>query len=118
MEEVKEETKLKVKASAKYQRISPKKLGRILNLVRGKRVEVAEAELRFLPQKGARIIEEVLKTGIANATHNYKMAPAKLRVVAAWAGPGAMLKRVQPVSRGRAHPIKKRTAHVTLYLGE
>jgi len=89
---------------------------RVLDLIRGHSAMEALSLLSFLPHKAARMVEEVLKSAVANAVTNHKLPKPDLVVSEAWAGPGATQKRWQPVSRGRAHPILKRTAHITLFV--
>jgi large subunit ribosomal protein L22 len=105
-----------VKARVKYTKSSDRKLARVLDLLRGKSAREAMTLLKFLPQKGARIIEKVLKSAIANAKNNFKLAEEKLVISECYANKGFVMKRWQPRARGRAFPIKKRTAHVTVCL--
>ena len=71
---------MEAKAVAKYIRISPRKAAQVADLVRGKSVGEAYAILKFTPNKGAAIIEQVLKSAVANAEHNYNMDVDKLYV--------------------------------------
>lgn len=107
-----------VKARVKWVKSSPRKIQRVLDLVRGKSAAEAMALLRFMPQKGARIVEKVLKSAVANARNNSKLNEAKLVVSECYANKGIIMKRWQPRARGRAFPIKKRSAHVTVCLEE
>jgi large subunit ribosomal protein L22 len=63
-------------------------------------------------------VEKVLKSAVANAKNNYKLNEAKLVVSECYANKGIVMKRWQPRARGRAFPIKKRSAHVTVCLEE
>ena len=107
-----------VKAQAKWIRISPRKARKVLALVRKKPASEALRLLKFMSQKGARIVEKVIKSAIANAKNNYKLDEAKLVVDTAYIDEGPIFKRWQPRARGRAYPIKKRTSHVTVFLSE
>ncbi|MFH1826619.1 MAG: 50S ribosomal protein L22 [bacterium] len=107
----------KVKAEAKWVRISPRKVSKVAELVRGKLAVTALAELALMPQKAARILGKVLKSAIANAKNNFKMAENELIVSEAYANKGIILKRWQPRAKGRMFPIHKRTSHVTVMLG-
>lgn len=107
-----------IKARVKWVKSSPRKIQRVLDLVRGKSAAEAAALLKFMPQKGARIVEKVLKSAVANAKNNYKLNEAKLVVSECYANKGIVMKRWQPRARGRAFPIKKRSAHVTVCLEE
>ncbi len=106
----------KVKAQVKWVKISPRKLGRVLELVRGKLAAEALQVLRFMPQKGARILEKVIKSAMANAKNNYKLAEEKLVVSEAYVNKGIIMRRWQPRARGRAFPILKRTSHLTVWV--
>lgn len=102
-----------VKAKAKWVRTSPRKVQRVMDLIRGKRVEEALALLSFMPQKAARLLAKTIKSAAANAKNNYKMV-AGLKVVEVYVNKGVDLKRIRPRARGRAFSIKKRTSHLTV----
>lgn len=106
----------KVKAQAKWVRISPRKLKRVLELVRGKLATEALQLLKFMPQKGARIVEKVIGSAVANAKNNYKLAPEDLVITSAYVNKGITMRRWQPRARGRVNPIRKRTSHVTVWV--
>jgi len=106
----------KVKAQARWVRISPRKLARVAELVRGKLALRALDTLKFMPQKGARILEKVVKSAVANARNNYKLDENKLIVSEAFVNKGVIMRRWQPRARGRAFPILKRTSHVTVWV--
>jgi len=106
----------KIKAKSKWVRSSPRKIQRVAELIRGKSASEAMTILKFMPQKGARVLEKVLKSAIANAKNNYKLNEATLVVDEAFATKGVTMKRFQPRARGRAFPIKKRSSHVTVNL--
>lgn len=105
---------MKVRAISKYQRVSQRKVDRILDLIRGKGIDEAMAILNFLPHASAKIILNTLKSAIANATNNYKLQKENLFVSECYAGPSTPMKRYRAVSRGRAHPILKRACHITI----
>lgn len=98
-------------------RITSKKINLIADLVRKKDVETAINVLKFTPKKGARILGKIVKSAVANAENNYKQAKDSLFIKEIIVTEGATLKRSVPVSRGRMHPILKRTAHTTVLLG-
>ncbi len=105
---------MKVKAISKYQRVSQRKVDRVLDLVRGKRAEEAVAILSFLPHASAKLILVTLKSAVANAVNNYKLPKENLAVAECYAGPSTPMKRFRPASRGRAHSIMKRACHITV----
>ncbi|GBR75810.1 50S ribosomal protein L22 [Candidatus Termititenax persephonae] len=107
-----------IKAEAKMVRISPRKVGRILKLIRGKKAAAGLTVLRFLPHSAARYIEKVLHSAIANAEHNNKLAKDNLVIAQAVANSGVLLKRWRAGGKGRAQRIKKYTAHIRIAVQE
>lgn len=103
-----------VKAEAKQVRIAPRKVDRILKLIRGKAVQDAFATLQFMPQSGARYIEKVLKSAVANAEHNNKLTRDSLVVSKAVANNGILLKRYRAGGKGSAKRIKKYASHIVI----
>ena len=93
-------------------RISASKVRPLAKLIRGQRVDDALAILRFQPQRGARMLEKVLKSALGNAEDLRAPNLAGLRVVDARIDGGPMFKRVRPRARGMAHIIKKRFSHI------
>ena len=102
------------KAIAKFIRMSPRKLRRVVNEIRGKDANTAQTILKFMPYAGARVVEKVLKSAVANAKENEKLNPDELRITKAYVDGSSTLRRWRPMSRGRGYPILKRTSHVTL----
>jgi large subunit ribosomal protein L22 len=105
-----------MKASVRNVRISPKKLNVIAYIIRNMTAKDALETLRFMPKKGADIIYKVLSSAVANATHNDNQALADLAISSVSVTQGLVYRRINPVSRGRAHRILKRTSHVDLSL--
>ena len=103
-------------ATAKYIRVSPYKVRTVLDLIRGKSVREAQAILQHMTNAGAQPTSKVLMSAVANAEHNQGMDRGDLYVAECYANGGAMLKRMQPVSKGRGHAILKRTSHITVIL--
>ncbi len=106
------------RAIAKNVGVSPSKVRIVLNLIRGKDYMMADAILKNMPNVGAEEAIKVLQSAGANAENNLGMNKANLFVAEAYADGAATLKRFQPVSKGRAHSIKKRTSHITIILDE
>lgn len=104
-------------AVAKYVRISPYKVRVVLDLVRNKSVDEAVAILENINKAAAEPVKKVILSAAANAEHNLNMNPSDLKVAVCYADQGPTLKRVQPVSKGRAYRILKRTSHITVVLG-
>jgi large subunit ribosomal protein L22 len=107
-----------VRATTKYMRMSPSKVGQVTRLIQGLSASHALEVLRVIPRKSARMIEKTLKSAIANATdpNSYKLDAAALQVKEAVANEGPRLKRWQPKARGSAGPIIKRTTHIRIVL--
>ena len=106
-----------MKAVLRKIRISPKKANLVAGMVRGKKVNEALAMLKFMPKKGADIIYKVVHSAAYNAKNNFKQSIDDLIITEILVTKGPTYKRSQPISRGRAHPIRKRTAHITVQVG-
>ena len=109
---------MEVRASAKQIRVSPRKVGLVLDTVRGKKVNEALTILSFLTTPTARTVAKVVKSAAANAENNYQMSPAQLRIVKAFADKGQTLKRFRANARGRASPYHHRFSHITIIVKE
>ena len=109
---------MEARAQIKYARISPRKVQIVCDLIRGKDANTARAILLNTPRAASEIMVKVLNSAIANAENNFSMDPAKLYVSETYANPGPILKRMQPVSKGRGYRINKRTSHITIALKE
>ena len=109
---------MEAKAHLKYARISPRKVKIVCDIIRGKDAALAKAILTQTPNASAALLLKVLNSAVANAEVNHDMDPDNLYVSATYANPGPILKRIQPVSRGRAHRINKRTSHITVVVAE
>lgn len=105
-----------VEAHLRYLRIAPRKVRLVLDLVRGKTLEVAEQQLLTLPKASSLPILKLLKSAQANAQHNFKLDPKDLYIRQAFANEGPKLKRFMPHAMGRATTILKRMSHVTVVL--
>jgi large subunit ribosomal protein L22 len=106
------------RAQAKWVRMSPLKVRRIMNLVRGKTAAEAYTILKFLPHAAAREVEKVLWSAMHNLINGKEKDVQQFRVSKIYADQGPTLKRIQPHARGRAFPIKKRTVHITVELDD
>lgn len=105
-----------VRAEARYVRMSPIKLRRVINLVRKKDPLYALGVLDNLPQKGARLIYKVLKSAVSNAV-NKGMDLNSLHIAEAFVNEGPKFKRYRARARGRAFSIEKKMSHICFYLG-
>ena len=105
---------MEAKAIQRYVRVTPSKCNQVLSLIRGNSVEQATTTLQFTPKYGARVVQQVLKSAVANALHIGKVRVEDLYVKQAIVGAGPVLKRWLPRAQGRATPIIKRTSHVSV----
>ena len=103
-------------AIAKYVRVSPYKVRTVLAVIRGKSYREAKAILDYSVNGSALAVKKVLMSAAANAENNMGMDKNDLYVAECFADGGQMLKRMQPVSKGRGHAILKRTSHITVIL--
>ena len=103
---------MQVQAKAKSLRVSPRKLGLVAALVRGRSVEEALTILENTPRRAARSLHEVIHSARANAEHNFSLPIDKLTVAIVTVTPGFVLKRAKAASRGSMHRIRHRTSHV------
>jgi len=106
------------KAILKYARITPRKARRVIDLVRYKNAGDALIFLKFMPYRGARFVEKILKSAMANAGQKKAVNPEEMKIVQAFVDQGPVMKRVEPRAMGRANVIRKRTSHITLVLSE
>lgn len=109
---------MKAIAYIKYLRISPKKMKPFGKEIVGLPPQEAIDKLLIFADKSAKILAKVVKSAFANATNNLKLNPSQLRVKSVEILKGPFFKRWQPVSRGMAHQIKKRTAHIKVVIEE
>jgi large subunit ribosomal protein L22 len=101
-------------AIARYIRMSPKKVRRVLDQIRGQSYREALIMLEFMPYKSCEPILKALRSAVANAEHNKGMDPTNLFVSRAFADQGPVLKRFRPRAQGRAYQIRKPTCHITV----
>lgn len=100
-------------------RIAPRKVKIVLDLIRGKDVDMAAAILKNTPKSAAEYLEKLLKSAVANAENNHQMDKSKLYISKCFVTPGShMLKRVMPKGKGSASRILKRTSHITIEVAE
>jgi large subunit ribosomal protein L22 len=104
----------KVKATAKYVRVSPYKVRQLTRLIVGQPVGEAQRVLTFADKGAAKPLSKVLASAVANAENNDGLDPDELVVHAAYADEGPTLKRYQPRALGRAYRVRKRTSHITV----
>ena len=112
----KENADLRPRATAKFVRISPFKVRVVLNVIRGKSVVEALAILENTPKAASEVLIKLVNSAVANGENNQNLAKSDMYIAEAFANEGPTLKRIQPVSKGRAYRINKRTSHITVIL--
>ncbi len=96
----------------RFARISARKVRPLADLIRGKHADEALDLLRYQPQRGARMLEKVLKSALGNAEDRRAPNVSDLVVVDVRVDGGPMFKRMRPRARGMAFMIKKRMSHI------
>lgn len=99
-------------ATHKFARISARKVRPLATLIRGKHADEALELLKYQPQRGARLLEKVLKSALGNAEHKRAEAVDDLVITDCRVDGGPMFKRIRPRARGMAFGIKRRMAHI------
>lgn len=107
---------MEIKARTKYLKISPKKMRRVIDVVRGMDAEQSIQQLTFIPRKAARLIIRTLKSALANAKHNFDLEKEDLMIKSIFVDEGPVLKRWRPRAFGRAAQIRKHASHLTVIL--
>ena len=116
---------MEVKAYAKMQRIAPRKVRLVLDLVRNKSLAEAITIVNNTDKKASKMVYKLLMSAAANANNKNENSENgelfnldNLYVTQAYATEGPTLKRIRPRAQGRASGINKRTSHITVMLGE
>lgn len=104
------------KAIHRFARISPRKVRPLAELVRGKFADEALDTLRFQPQRGARMLEKVIRSAMANAEDLGEPRPDDLIVQEVRVDEGPRIKRLRPRARGMAHVYERKMAHISVHL--
>lgn len=99
-------------AIAKGVRMSPRKVGVVASLIRGRTVADALTILEHVPRRSALPVLKTVKSAQANADHNHNLKPDTLTIVEISVTPGPRLKRYRPAAHGRALPFQRRTSHI------
>jgi large subunit ribosomal protein L22 len=104
----------RARATARYVRMTPMKVRRVVDLIRGMEAREALSVLQFAPQAASEPVAKVLASAVANAEHNQQLDAESLVVAVAYVDEGPTLKRFRPRAQGRAFRINKRTSHITI----
>ena len=109
---------MEAKAILRNARIAPRKVSIVLDLIRGKDLDVALATVNHTPKAASEYLAKLLKSAAANAENNHDMDKNNLYVSECYVCPGPIMKRIMPRAQGRAYRILKRTSHITVVLKE
>ena len=109
---------MEARAKATFERIAPRKVKIVLDLIRNKPAEEAMAILKFTPKAACEPVAKLLKSAVANAENNFDMDVTRLYVAECSVSQGPTLKRIRPRAHGRAYRINKKTSHINLVLKE
>ena len=106
----------KVRASARYVRIAPRKVRVVADQIRGKDVTEALALLRFSPRGASPALIKLIESAAANAENNHDLDAEEMRIAEISVDEGPTMRRYRPRARGRATRIDKRTCHINVAL--
>jgi|TARA_B110000503_G_scaffold127304_1_gene196855 large subunit ribosomal protein L22 len=105
---------LQAKAIGRYIRMSPRKVRRVLNQVRGKTYKEALMLLEFMPYKACGPVWQVIYSAAANAEHNLNLNKENLIISEAFADQGPVFRRFRPRAQGQGFGIRKPTCHIVI----
>lgn len=108
--------KMQTTAKLRSLRMTPRKVRLLIDLIRGMKTQEAINQLNFSTKQAAKPVLKLLQSAIANAKHNHNMNEETLLIKTAFVDGGRTLHRSMPRAMGRATPIRKRTANITLVL--
>lgn len=109
---------MEVKAVTKYVRISPQKVRKLADAIKGKPVEAGLSMLKYMPQKAAGLVEKTVRSAAANADNNHGIDVDSLVIQNLIVDQGPSLKRFRARARGRGARILKKSSHITVVLAE
>lgn len=109
---------METKASAKFIRMSPKKVRLVVDTVRDMKITEALDRLRLTNKAATRPIVKLINSAVADAEHNFELEKNNLFIKEIRVDEGPTLKRWKPRAHGRAAPIRKRTSHIQVILAE
>mgnify|MGYP001591399049 CR=1 FL=1 len=107
---------MEIKAQLRHLHIAPRKVRAVSGLIRGMNAQDAERELAHLIKRSSDPMRKLLRSAIANATHNFHLDGTGLWIKEIRVDPGPVSRRFRPRAFGRAAPIRRRTSHVILTL--
>jgi len=110
------ENQTEAKAFGRYIRMSPNKVRRVLNQIRGKKYKDALMLLEFMPYRACGPVWQVIYSAAANAQHNLNIDKENLYISEAFADQGPVLRRFRPRAQGQGYGIRKPTCHISITL--
>jgi large subunit ribosomal protein L22 len=113
MNEIKE-NQLEARAIGRYIRMSPRKVRRVLNQIRGKTYKEALMLLEFMPYRACGPVWQVIYSAAANAEHNLNLKKENLVISEAFADQGPVFRRFRPRAQGQGYGIRKPTCHIAI----
>jgi len=105
-----------IRAKHKFARISATKVRPFSKMIRGMTAAHGLDHLRYVPNRGARFLEKVLQSAMANAEERGARNVDSLKIVVACVDGGPMVKRIRPRARGMAFVIRKRMSHIRVVI--
>jgi large subunit ribosomal protein L22 len=105
---------VEARATVKFLRVPPRKARRVVDAIRGQRVDRALSILDFTPVSAAKAIQKIIRSAVANAENNHSMKPADLVISKATVDGGPSIKRLEARARGQAGFKRKKMSHVTI----
>lgn len=112
---------MEARAIARYVRMSPRKVRKVVELIRGKSVSDALTVLHFMPHRASQPVEKVLRSAAANAVNKSeggRLNPDDLVIKRIYVDEGPFLKRFRAGSLGRASMIRRRSCHITVVVSD
>ncbi|MDD3101976.1 MAG: 50S ribosomal protein L22 [Patescibacteria group bacterium] len=109
---------MKISVTTKHLKMSPKKMRQVVAVIRNMDVTDAIDQLNFIPRKASLLILKTLKSGIANAQHNFNLKKENLFIKEIFVNQGPVLKRFTSKAFGRVGDIHKRSSDLTIFLDE
>lgn len=106
-----------IKATARYIKVSPRKVRLVVDQIRGLQADEASDRLRFIKKEAVQPITKLLNSALANAQNNFEINKTDLFVKTITVDQGPTLKRFRPRAHGRSAMIRKRTSNINLILG-
>lgn len=109
---------MEIKVKLNNLRVAPRKVRQVVDLVRGKKAQDAQAMLSFTVNKPARSVLKLLNSALASAKNDFHLNETDFFISKITVDEGVKLKRWHPMSRGRAYPILKRCSHIALTISD